>query len=121
MLAVMMHDSAQAAEQLNVSSHGRPPIKPSHVVRGRQLTKMANCGMSLVEYDLDQLPPPDKSLPGDADYIPAHLVFSPDEPVFNPEAQMHLQMVKNFHKAWIFMIVGSHKSCEIDIPLYAYT
>ena len=81
---------------------------------------MANCGMSLVEYDLNQPPPPAKSLPGDTDYIPAHLVFSPDEPVFNPEVQMHLRMVNNFHKEWIFMIMGSHESCEIDIPLYAY-
>ena len=81
---------------------------------------MANCGMSLVEYDLDQLPPPDKSLLGDADYVPAHLVFSPDELVFVPKARMRLWMVKSFHKEWIFMIVGLHKSHEIDIPLYAY-
>ena len=58
---------------------------------------------------------------GDADNIPAHLVFSPDEPVFNPKARMCLQMVKNFHKEWIFMIVSSHESCEIEVPLYAYT
>ena len=81
---------------------------------------MANCGMSLVEYDLDQLPPPDESLPGNADYVPAHLVLSPDEMIFNPEARMCLRMVKNFHKEWIFMIVSSHESCEIDVSLYAY-
>ena len=54
---------------------------------------MANHGMSLVEYDLDQSPPPDECLLGDANYIPAHLVFSPDEPVFDPEARMRLWMV----------------------------
>ena len=74
---------------------------------------MANCGVSLVKYDLNQPPPPDEGLPGDADYVPAHLVFSPDEPVFNPEAWMHLRMVKNFHKEWIFMIVGSHEFVRI--------
>ena len=74
---------------------------------------MANCGVSLVKYDLNQLPPPDECLPGDADNIPAHLVFSPDEPVSNPEVQMHLRIVKNFHKEWIFMIVGLHKSREV--------
>ena len=84
------------------------------------MTEMANRGMSLVEYDLNQLPPPDECLPGDANYIPAHLVFSPDEPVFDPEVRMHLRMVKNFHKEWIFMIVSSHKPCEVDVSLYAY-
>ena len=81
---------------------------------------MANCGMSLVEYDLNQSPPLDECLPGDANYVPAHLVFSPDELVINPEVRMHLQTVKNFHKEWIFMIVSSHKSCKIDVSLYAY-
>ena len=76
--------------------------------------------MSLVKYDLDQPPPPDEGLPGDTDYVPAHLVLSPDEPIFNPEAQVRLRMVKNFHKAWIFMIVSSHESCKIDVSLYAY-
>ena len=76
--------------------------------------------MSLVEYDLDQPPPPDESLLGDADYVPAHLVLSPDELSFNPKVWMHLWMVKNFHKEWIFMIVSSHESCEIDVSLYAY-
>ena len=76
--------------------------------------------MSLVEYDLDQLPPLDESLPGDTDYVPAHLVLSPDELIFVPEAWMCLQMVKNFHKERIFMIVSSHESCEIDVSLYAY-
>ena len=84
------------------------------------MTEMANCGMSLVEYDLDQLPPLDECLPGDANYVPAHLVFSPDEPVFDPEAQMRLQMVKDFHKERVFMIVSSHESCEINISLHAY-
>ena len=78
---------------------------------------MANCGMSLVEYDLDQPPPPDECLPGNADYVPAHLVLSPDEPIFIPEARMHLCMVKNFHKEWIFMTVSSHESREIDVSL----
>ena len=73
---------------------------------------MANCGVSLIEYDLNQPPPLDECLPGNADNVPAHLVFSPDEPVSNPEVQMHLQMVKDLHKEWIFMIVSSHKSCE---------
>ena len=81
---------------------------------------MANCGMGLIEYDLDQSPPPDECLPGDANYVPAHLVFSPDEPVFDPEARMHLQMVKDFHKEWIFMIVSSHEPCKVDVSLYAY-
>ena len=81
---------------------------------------MANHGMSLVEYDLDQSPPPDECLPGDANYIPAHLVFSPDELVFDPEARMRLRMVKNFHKEWIFMIVSSRELCEVDVSLYAY-
>ena len=76
--------------------------------------------MSLVEYDLDQLPPLDESFPGDADYVPAHLVLSPDKPIFNPEVQMRLQMVKDFQKEWIFMIVSSHESCEVDVSLYAY-
>ena len=40
---------------------------------------------------------------------------------FNPKVQMCLWMVKDFHKEWIFMIVGSHKSREIDVPLYTYT
>ena len=84
------------------------------------MTKVANGGMSLVEYDLDQPPPLDEGLPGDADYIPAHLVLSPDEPIFNSEARVHLRMVKNFHKKWIFMIVSSHELCEIDVSLYAY-
>ena len=82
---------------------------------------MANCGMSLVKYDLNQPPPPDKSLLGDTDYVPAHLVFSPDELVFNPEVRMHLWMVMDFHKEWIFMIVSSHEPCKVDVSLYAYT
>ena len=81
---------------------------------------MANCGVSLIRYALDQPPPPDDGLLWNADYVPAHLVFSPDELVFNPETWMRLRMVKDFHKEWIFMIVGSHKSHEIDVPLYAY-
>ena len=74
--------------------------------------------MSLVEYDLDQPPPPDECLPGNADY--AHLVLSPDELIFNPEVQMRLWVVKNFHKEWIFMIVSSHEPCEVDVSLYAH-
>ena len=82
------------------------------------MTKVAN--MSLVEYDLNQPPPLDESLPGDADYVPAHLVLSPDELIFNPEVWMHLRMVKDFHKEGIFMIVSSHEPCEVDVSLYTY-
>ena len=81
---------------------------------------MANHGISMVEYDLNQSPPPDECLLGDANYVPAHLAFSPDEPVFDPKVRVRLQMVKNFHKEWIFMIVSSHKPCEVDVSLYAY-
>ena len=76
--------------------------------------------MGLIEYDLDQSPPPDERLLGDANYIPAHLVFSPNEPVLNPKAWVRLRMVKDFHKEWIFMIVSSHEPCEVDVSLYAY-
>ena len=76
--------------------------------------------MGLIKYDLDQSPPPDECLPGDANYVPAHLVFSPNEPVLNPEAQVRLRMVKDFHKEWNFMIVRLHEPCEVDISLYAY-
>ena len=72
------------------------------------MTEMANHSMGLIKYDLDQSPPLDECLPGDANYIPAHLVFSPNEPVLNPEARVHLRMMKDFHKEWIFMIVRSH-------------
>ena len=61
--------------------------------------------------------PLDESLLGDTDYVPAHLVPSPDEPISNPEVWMRLRMVKNFHKEWIFMIVSSHESCEVDVSL----
>ena len=84
------------------------------------MTEMVNHGMSLVEYDLNQSPPPDECLLGDANYVPAHLVFSPDELVFDPEARMRLWMVKNFHKEWIFMIVSLHEPCKVDVSLYAY-
>ena len=84
------------------------------------MTEMANRSMGLIKYDLDQSPPPDECLPGDANYVPAHLVFSPNEPVLNPEAWVHLRMVKDFHKEWIFMIVRSHEPCEVDVSLYAY-
>ena len=76
--------------------------------------------MGLIEYDLDQSPPLDERLLGDANYIPAHLVFSPMEPVLNPKARVHLWMVKDFHKEWIFMIVSSHEPCKVDVSLYAY-
>ena len=76
--------------------------------------------MSLVEYDLDQPPPTDECLPGDANYIPAHLVFGPDELIFGPEVWMRLGMVENLHKEWIFMIVSLHESHEIDVSLYTY-
>ena len=79
---------------------------------------MANCGVSLVKYDLDQSPPPDECLLGNADNVPAHLVFSPDELVFNPKAWM--RVVKNFHKEWLFMIVSSHESHKVEVPLYVY-
>ena len=49
--------------------------------------------------------------------IPSHLVFSPDEPGSNPEAWVHLWMVKDLHKEWVFMRVGSHKLCEIEVSL----
>ena len=84
------------------------------------MTEMANRSMGLIEYDLDQLPPLDECLPGDANYIPAHLVFSPNEPVLNPEVRVCLWIVKDFHKEWIFMIVSSHEPCEVDVSLYAY-
>ena len=60
-------------------------------------------------------------VPGDANYVPAHLVFSPNELVLNPEAWVHLWMVKDFHKEWIFMIVRLHEPCEVDVSFYAYT
>ena len=81
---------------------------------------MANLSTGLIKYDLNQSPPPDKCLPGDTNYVPAHLVFSPNEPVLNPEVWVRLRMVKNFHKEWIFMIVCSHEPCEVDVSLYAY-
>ena len=84
------------------------------------MTEMANHSMGLIEYDLDQSPPPGECLLGDTNYVPAHLVFSPNELVLNPEARVHLQMVKDFHKEWIFMIVSSHEPCEVDVSLYAY-
>ena len=81
---------------------------------------MANCGVGLIKYDLDQLPPLDECLRGDANNIPAHLVFGPDEPVSDPKVQMHLQMVKDFHKEWVLMIVASHESCEVNVSLHVY-
>ena len=77
--------------------------------------------MSLIEYDLNQLPPMDECLLGNTDNIPAHLVFGQDEPVSDPEAWVHLQMMMNLHKEWIFMIVASHKLCKVDVSLYVYT
>ena len=85
------------------------------------MAKVANHSMCLIKYDLDQPPPSDECLPGQTDYILAHLVFGPDEPILDPEARMHLQMAENFHKEQIFMIVTSHKTCEVDISLYTYT
>ena len=84
------------------------------------MTKMANCGVSLIKYDLDQSPPLDKCLLGDADNVPAHLVFSPDELVSNAEAWVCLWMVKDLHKEWVFMIMGSHEPYKIKVSLYAY-
>ena len=83
------------------------------------MTEMVNHSMGLIEYDLDQSPPPDECLPGDANYVPAHLVFRPNEPVLNPEVWVRLRMVKDFHKEWIFMIVSLHELCEVDVSLYA--
>jgi len=85
------------------------------------LAKVANCSVCLIKYDLDQPPPPDKCLPGQTDYVLAHLVFSPDKPILYPEARVHLRMAENFHKEWIFMIVTSYKLCEVNISLYTYT
>ena len=71
---------------------------------------MANRGMSLVEYDLNQSPPLMNAFRGTQTTSLPIWFF----------VQMRLRMVKDFHKEWIFMIVSSHEPCEVDVPLYAY-
>ena len=85
------------------------------------MAKVANCSVCLIEYDLDQPPPLDECLPGQTDYVPAHLVFGPDEPILYPKAQMCFRMAENFHKEQIFMIVTLHETCKINVSLYVYT
>ena len=79
---------------------------------------MANCCVGLIKYDLDQSPPPDECLPGNANDIPAHVVFGPNEPVPDPEVWVLLQMVKDFHKEQVFMDSASHKSCKVNCMMY---
>jgi len=60
-------------------------------------------------------------MPSGADRLcPGPSGFGPDELILDPEAWMHLWMAENFHKERIFMIVTSHKMCEVNISLYAY-
>jgi len=35
--------------------------------------------------------------------------------ILDPEAQMCLWMAEDFHKEWIFMIVTSHETCEVNV------
>ena len=87
------------------------------------ITKVANCSVSLVEYYLNQSPPPDECFPGDTYDIPAHLVFSPDEPIFYPKVWVHLGNSRGFETCmgsiplpiWVGVGVGNsnpHTPCK---------
>ena len=54
--------------------------------------------MGLVEYNLDQLPPPQKCPPRYADDISAPLALHPDELVSYPEAQLSFRVSQNLCK-----------------------
>ena len=73
--------------------------------------------MSLVEYDFDQLPPPQKCPPWYADDVSAHLALRPDELVSYPEAWMSFRVDHNFSKEQIFAIRLAHDLHEVKFSL----
>ena len=77
--------------------------------------------MSLVEYDLNQLPPPQKCPLQYADNISAHLAFHPDELVSYPEVWMSFGVGQNFSKEWSFVIRLAHNLCEVKFSLHMHT
>ena len=77
--------------------------------------------MGLVEYDFDQLPPPQKCPLRYADNISAHLALCPDELVLYPEARMSFRVEHDFSKEWIFAVRPVHNLCKVEISLYVRT
>ena len=77
--------------------------------------------MGLVEYDFDQLPPPQKCPLRYADNISAHLVLRPDELVLYPKAQMNFGVYHNFSIEWIFVIRLAHDLREVKFSLHVQT
>ena len=77
--------------------------------------------MGLVEYDFDQLPPPQKCPLWYADDVSAHLALCPDELVLYPEVWMSFRVDHNFSKEWIFVIKPAHDLCEVEFSLYMHT
>ena len=74
--------------------------------------------MSLVKYNFNQLPPPQKCPPWYADDISAHLALHPDELVSYPEAWMSFGVGQNLSKEWIFAIRPVHDLHEVKFSLY---
>ena len=74
--------------------------------------------MSLVKYDLNQLPPPPKCPPQYADDISAHLALRPDELVSYPEAWMSFGVGHDFSKEWIFAVRPAHDLHKVELSLY---
>ena len=77
--------------------------------------------MSLVKYNFDKLPPPQKCPPGYADNISAHLALCPVELVLYPKAWMSFGVGLNLSKEWIFVIRPVHDLCEVKFWLYVHT
>ena len=77
--------------------------------------------MGLVEYDFDQLPPPQKCPPRYADDISAHLALRPDELVSYPEARMSFRVGHDFSKERIFAVRPAHNLRKVKISLYVRT
>ena len=77
--------------------------------------------MGLVEYDLNQLPPPQECPPQYADDISAHLALYPDELVSYPEVWMSFGVGQYFSKEWIFVIGPAHDLQDVKFLLYMHT
>ena len=75
----------------------------------------------MVEYDLNQLPPPQKCPPRYADDISAHLALRPDELVSYPKEWMSFRVDHDFSKEWIFVIRPAHDLHEVKFSLYVCT
>src|ERR1700759_1076875 len=97
-------DSARFAEFVDVFSHRFPPVHLLNVLRSLITTVVAHYFVGFADNYFYQLPPPQKSVLGDADHITAQLIFCVNQLIFYTKHSMRVWVGQYHSKYWVLFI-----------------